>query len=146
MRQTKLIPAAEMQRVRRFARFWDLIGNSGNFVTTTPLIWSNGEPPFRAFLRLVDWLHAQLGRQHGIPLVELAESLFRFLTQEKGLPQANVAATLWADYSAAGRSDKPVFLRPHLPDTAVSRRDRARGVVPKRQQRHLAAGTVAGKQ
>ncbi len=147
MRQTKaLIPADEMQRVRRFARFWDLIGNSGNFVTTTPLIWSNGDSPFRAFLRLVDWLHAQLGRQHGIPLTELAESLFRFLTQEKGLPPAHVAATLWADYSAAGRSDKPVFLRPYLPGTPVSRRDRARGEVPKRQQRHLAAGIVAGKQ
>ena len=146
VRQTKLIPADEMQRVRRFARFWDLIGNSGNFVTTTPLIWGNADSPFRAFMRLVDWLHAQLGRQHGIPLVELAESLFRFLTKEKGLPPAHVAATLWADYSAGGRSDKPVFLRPFLPDTTVSRRDRARGDVPRRQQRHLAGGTVAGKQ
>jgi hypothetical protein len=29
-----------MQRLRRFARYWDLVGNSGNFVESTPLIWS----------------------------------------------------------------------------------------------------------
>ena len=28
-----------MQKLRRFARYWDLVGNSGNFVETTPMIW-----------------------------------------------------------------------------------------------------------
>ena len=41
--QNKLIPFAEMQRMRRFAKYWDLVGNSGNFVETTPLLWSGGE-------------------------------------------------------------------------------------------------------
>jgi radical SAM superfamily enzyme YgiQ (UPF0313 family) len=36
----KLIDFATMQRLRRFARYWDLVGNSGNFVETTPLIWN----------------------------------------------------------------------------------------------------------
>jgi radical SAM superfamily enzyme YgiQ (UPF0313 family) len=31
-----------MQRLRRFAKFWDLVGNSGNFVETTPLLWAAG--------------------------------------------------------------------------------------------------------
>src|SRR5208282_4365213 len=38
----KLIDFATMQRLRRFARYWDLVGNSGNFVESTPLIWSGG--------------------------------------------------------------------------------------------------------
>jgi radical SAM superfamily enzyme YgiQ (UPF0313 family) len=38
--QNKLIDFAMMQRLRRFAKYWDLVGNSGNFVETTPLIWS----------------------------------------------------------------------------------------------------------
>jgi radical SAM superfamily enzyme YgiQ (UPF0313 family) len=38
--QNKLIDFATMQRLRRFARYWDLVGNSGNFIETTPLIWS----------------------------------------------------------------------------------------------------------
>ena len=39
--QNRLIDFATMQKLRRFARYWDLIGNSGNFVETTPLLWSN---------------------------------------------------------------------------------------------------------
>src|SRR5258705_6757080 len=48
--QTRLVSFAEMQHVRRFARYWDLTGNSGNFVETTPLLWSGRErSPFAAF-------------------------------------------------------------------------------------------------
>jgi hypothetical protein len=35
--QNKLIDFATMQRMRRFAKYWDIVGNSGNFVETTPL-------------------------------------------------------------------------------------------------------------
>jgi radical SAM superfamily enzyme YgiQ (UPF0313 family) len=45
--QNRLIDFATMQKLRRFARYWDLVGNSGNFVETTPLIWSNVEPESR---------------------------------------------------------------------------------------------------
>ena len=38
--QNKLIDFPTMQRLRRFARYWDMVGNSGNFIETTPLIWS----------------------------------------------------------------------------------------------------------
>ena len=172
---TKLIDAAALQRLRRFAKYWDLIANSGNFVTATPLIWSESpqsidatntraagpdtttddvapspgregwgegerqlKTPFREFLRLSDWLHVKLQRQHSIPLVELAEALFDFLVAEKHLPAQSVAATILADYQAGGRTDTPIFLRPHLPEVAPSRRDRSRSTAPKRQQRHLA--------
>jgi radical SAM superfamily enzyme YgiQ (UPF0313 family) len=37
--QNKLIDFPTMQRLRRFARYWDLVGNSGNFIETTSLIW-----------------------------------------------------------------------------------------------------------
>src|SRR5580704_3321279 len=42
--QTKLIDFFAMQRLRRFARYWDLIANSGNFVETTPLLWHRESP------------------------------------------------------------------------------------------------------
>ena len=136
--QTKLIDFASMQRMRRFARFWDLIGNSGNFTTTAPLIWSGGNSPFQEFMRLCDWLHERLGRHHAIALAQLGEYLFKFLTGEKKLPPATVAGAIWGDYQAGGRSDKPPFLRPYLPDNVAPRRDRSRSVAPKRQERHLA--------
>ncbi len=42
--QNQLIDFAAMQKLRRFARYWDLVGNSGNFVETTPLLWSAAVP------------------------------------------------------------------------------------------------------
>jgi radical SAM superfamily enzyme YgiQ (UPF0313 family) len=45
--QNKLIDFAAMQRLRRFARYWDLAGNSGNFVESTPLIWGTSSPGLR---------------------------------------------------------------------------------------------------
>ena len=44
MLQNRLLDFATMQRLRRFARYWDLVGNSGNFVETTRLIWEEGQP------------------------------------------------------------------------------------------------------
>jgi radical SAM superfamily enzyme YgiQ (UPF0313 family) len=38
--QTRLINFATMQALRRFAKYWDLVANSGNFIETTPLLWS----------------------------------------------------------------------------------------------------------
>ncbi len=45
--QNKLIEFATMQKLRRFARYWDLVGNSGNFIETTPLIWGASSPGLR---------------------------------------------------------------------------------------------------
>ncbi len=41
--ENRLLDFPTMQRLKRFARYWDLVGNSGNFVQTTPLIWKNAE-------------------------------------------------------------------------------------------------------
>src|SRR5205085_7641638 len=67
--QNKLIPFADMQRLRRFAKFWELIGNSGNFVESTPLLWSNGSTPFASFMQFSDWLFARVQRTDTIALL-----------------------------------------------------------------------------
>ncbi len=142
--QNKLISFAEMQRLRRFGKYWDIVGNSGNFVETTPLLWSNGsgaqDSPFTGFMAFSDWLYARVRRGDGIALLRLMQLLFEFLTQERGLNPTAVAAALWRDYQRSGHRDKPGFLAGHLPEdtgTAASRRRAAPG--PKRQSRHTAA-------
>jgi len=141
--QTREIDFATMQRMRRFQRYWDLIANSGNFIETTPLIWSqspSAEPkdasprdsggvasvmpgqqhsdaatsPFCSFLRLCDWLYATTGRKHAIALKNLAELLFGHLTGVQHHPAAAVAQVIWRDYQRGGRSDIPDFLRPYV--------------------------------
>jgi radical SAM superfamily enzyme YgiQ (UPF0313 family) len=160
--QNKLLDFATMQRLRRFAKYWDLVGNSGNFIATTPLIWSVGqasrlspseqnEPkietgatpvlrsPFHSFLRFSDWLYARISRTDSIALVRLMELLFEFLTRELALDPKFVAETFWRDCQRTGRRDAPNFLKEFLPAENWSTiRDRDRSL-PKRQSRHLAA-------
>ena len=133
--QNKFIDFATMQRMRRFAKYWDLVGNSGNFVETTPLIWK-GASPFVAFLRWSDWLFVQIRRTDTIALARLAELLFKYLTTESRLEAQLVAESLWRDWQRGGRTEKPEFLRAHLPvlDGEISPKRRAAGL--KRQSRH----------
>ena len=102
--QTKLIDFAAMQRMRRFARYWDLFANSGNFVESLPLLWRD-RSPFERFLEFSDWLFAKLGKNHAIALQNLAAGLFEFLEQGE-----EAARAIWADYQRCGRSDRPAFL------------------------------------
>jgi radical SAM superfamily enzyme YgiQ (UPF0313 family) len=103
-----------VQRLRRFARYWDLVGNSGNFRTALPRFWADQASPFHAFLGFSDWLFAREGRRHGIALARLAELVFDFLVRDRGHPAAEVATALAADARRTGRGDVPPWLRPHL--------------------------------
>ena len=136
--QNKLLDFATMQKMRRFARFWDLVGNSGNFVETTPLIWKTCQSPFAGFMRFTEWSYSRLGRRYQIALESLAEALFEFLTQEAGLSKTEVAPVLWNDWKRGGRHEKPAFLQELISNDEV-KAARERNVGPKRQARHLAA-------
>jgi hypothetical protein len=82
--QTKLIDFFTMQRLRRFARYWDLVGNSGNFVETTPLLWRDGSP-FQGFMRFADWLYAQTKQTHSIALSAVARSGPRSISSKRSI-------------------------------------------------------------
>jgi radical SAM superfamily enzyme YgiQ (UPF0313 family) len=147
--QNGSIDFSTMHRLRRFARYWDLIGNSGNFVQTLPLIWNlrqgqNPYPvessPFYSFLRLTEWLYATLSRTDSIALARLMQLLFRFLTEQVGHSPEKIALSLWADYARGDRADKPSFLKPFLPDHGPQVTPFPSGApkLPKRQARHAA--------
>jgi hypothetical protein len=133
--KTKLIDFATMQRLRRFARYWDLVGNSGNFVETTTLLWSGGASPFESFLRWSDWLHTTINRTDSIALARLMELLFVYLTTEMKLAAQAVAGILWRDAQRAGRKEKPPFLREFIPDSIHDATQGKRSSL-KRQSRH----------
>jgi hypothetical protein len=158
--QTKLIDFATMQKLRRFARYWDLVGNSGNFLETTPLLWANVAPgthrsdiryqsdangseervrqssPFWSFMDWSEWLYARVSRTDRIALGRLTELVFEYLTQVVGHEPKQTAEALWRDYRRGKRKDVPPSLREYVPA----------GTIPpsapintlKRQARHLA--------
>jgi radical SAM superfamily enzyme YgiQ (UPF0313 family) len=137
--QNKQIDFGTMQRLRRFARYWDLVANSGNFPEATPLIWSiEGSSPFHSFMGWSDWLHGRVGRTDSLALVRLMELLFEYLISDLKLEAQTVAASLWRDYARAGRRDKPAFLKEFLADLPGPALPKSSPMLPKRQARHFA--------
>lgn len=132
--QTSSIGFLDMQRMRRFARFWDMIGNSGNFKNSLPLIWEGGSP-FDGFMVMSDWLFSRAGATHGIALARLAQLLFEYLTTQRMQSPARVASLIGDDYVRGGRNEWPEFLRSFRPDLETI--DRAKTALPRRQARHL---------
>ena len=94
--QTKLIEFFTMQRLRRFARYWDLIANSGNFVEAMPLILGNGSS-FLGFMKFSDWLYAATKQTHGIALARLTELAARYLMEEMNLPESDIVSLFSRD-------------------------------------------------
>ena len=107
--QTSVISFEEMQLMRRFSRHWDLVANSGNFVSSAPLIWKETPSAFHAFMQFSHWLHLRAGRTHGIALNALGEFLFEYLTATRAMDKTLVAQAILRDYDRAGRSDFPAF-------------------------------------
>jgi len=137
---TSTIDFGTMQKMRRFARFWDLIANSGNFVRTLRLIWQ-GRSPFSSFMELSEWLYQSTGRQtHGIGLDRLARLIYDYLALQQTSELQAIAQQMWDDLAGTGRRDCPDFLRPHLPADVSSRRIETGG--PRRQAKHRNAQTA----
>jgi radical SAM superfamily enzyme YgiQ (UPF0313 family) len=90
--QNRDLDFATMQRLRRFARYWDLIANSGRFVESAPLIWKNGSP-FREFVAFSDWLYTETLSTHGIALSRLARLLEEYLHEKREFKNIPASAT-----------------------------------------------------
>lgn len=136
--KNKLIDFGTMQRMCRFARYWDLIANSGNFVESAPLIWSPSFSPFERFLLWSDWAYSKIGRTHAIALIHLAELLFEFLIDVAHQDRQAVSESLAKDFARSGRGDFPSVLRGIYAGAPSKTRTKALSKIPKRQARHLA--------
>jgi len=146
VRQTAVVSADEMQRFTRFARYWDMLANSGRFRQSLPLLlaaYREGEAPsaFRAFMAFADWLWLHTGKSSGLTPEALVDALADYLGRPGGLPAETVRQALLADYVASGARGNPRALSGLLP-----RREpplpRARPLAP-RQEQHRAGAADA---
>jgi radical SAM superfamily enzyme YgiQ (UPF0313 family) len=134
---TRDIPFTDVQRMGRFARYWDLVANSGNFVETRPVLLSTTDSAFSSFLTFSDWLFGETGKRASISLKNLTELLFTYLTESAGLNRQYIGELLARDYLRGGRSDLPAALREFRAGDAGAVRDLS--LVLKRQRRAVAA-------
>lgn len=131
---TNLIDFATMQRLSRFARYWDLVANSGRYPRTLPRLLADS--PFMHFFAFSDWLFARTGQTHALAQERLVQALHDFLCNERALSADAVGADLAADYHGAGGRSR----LPFEADNAALPAPRARrqaGATPARQARHL---------
>ncbi len=137
---TRLIDFHDMQRLVRFARYWDLVANSGRFAHTLPLIL--GTMPFARFMELSDWLYAQTDATHRIALERLAALVLQWLTG-RGEDLQGITQAMAADFAA-----QPSRLQKQAHVAAKNAADRTHAgqaaqtppaALPQRQARHLAA-------
>lgn len=82
---TKDISFSEMQRIKRFARYWDMIANSGRFKYTLPYILNaSKESAFKRFLTLTDAFYTRTDSTWKISLPRLYKLIFDVLINELG--------------------------------------------------------------
>ncbi len=106
---TDRIDFATMQRLVRFARYWDLVGNSGRFPQALKLLLD--ESPFARFLTFSDWVYATTHKTHQIPLHRLFDLLFTGLTTVLEVPIGIVRPALAHDFVQSGCKEIPSFMK-----------------------------------
>lgn len=110
LRASALLDFFTLQRLRRFARHWEQVANSGVFSGAARLICA-GRSPFSAFLAFSGWLYARTGRTHSISRTRLRALVLAYLTEELKLPPDRAAAVAAADELNSRRGSKAGGLR-----------------------------------
>ncbi len=108
---TSQVSFPNMQRLQRFARYWNLVVNNGQFIETAPLIWTESNSAFASFMHFSDWLYAETNTTGNLHVVRLAKLLMNYLTENRGLEERAAAQALWHDYQRGNRPDVPGFLK-----------------------------------
>lgn len=103
------IDFATLQRLTRFARYWEMIANSGRFPHSLPLLL--GDRPFINFMRLSDWLFSTTGQVHRIALKRLFSLLHEGLCSALSVSPQKCRDSLAADFNRSGIKGQPAFLQ-----------------------------------
>lgn len=120
---TDRIDFSDMQRLTRFARYWDLVANSGRFTDLMPVLLCDA--PFARFLALSDWLYAHTDATHRIS----PERLGRLLRS-------------WLQAEAADHDPTPTTMfsvEQLTPQVSAVDGEKSLSTATRRQQRHQAA-------
>lgn len=104
--QTSVLSFAELQQIRRFARYWDIIVNNGRFPKTSKLIWQEQPSVFAAFMEWSEWIYKQTHATAGFTPARLAQLLEQFLTEQRGLNVKTVRHAIDADLAARSAGKK----------------------------------------
>jgi radical SAM superfamily enzyme YgiQ (UPF0313 family) len=88
--ETSALSAAELDRIKNFARFWELIVNRASFPALTSVLLPDGKPAFDRFMLLSDKLLEHFGKNWGIDREELTSFLLYTTNQSNQKPHLGI--------------------------------------------------------
>jgi len=124
-----------MQRLNRFARYWDMIANSGRFTHTKSIILSDS--PFENFIALSDWIFKTAGQTHKISLPRLFEIIYQALIECFNMKHNVIKSALWKDYLSSGLKGYPNFADEEMIRERNENAKTRKSSVLNRQARHI---------
>ena len=135
--QNSTLNFTTIQNLKRFARYWDVVVNSGQFRSTGPMIWAHSTP-FSGFWQFSLWLHEKVGQTHGIALDRMAQFIFTFLIDVLNLRHDIVRERLLNDYHRGKKRRTPGFLVESEQVPRAQDKFMSAPLLPRRQALHLA--------
>lgn len=141
--RTKNLNFETLQKMNRFAKFWDLYANSGIFKKFVNTLKERSQQRadksfFWEFFTFNEFLSTRYVQSFGISQISLFETAYLYLKDALGWPEADARALTLEDYFASGKADIPKFLKQApTPKGSVKESKGDTLHIPKRQQRHL---------
>ena len=102
-----------LQRLKRFARYWDLIANSGRFSATLPYLLA--EQPFNRFMQLSDAIYCLAGTTWKISLKRLFELVYTVMTEHLQITVDESQQLLLQDFQRTSEKGRLEFLADKIP-------------------------------
>lgn len=128
---TKDINFFTLQQVNRFARYWDMIANSGRFKHTLPLILDkNKHSAFQRFMQLSNSIYKTTGSTWKIALPRLYKLIYEILLNEFMLKDDDILHSLEKDFQKSKQKGS-------LDSTLNRKRNKRTGIANKRQLNHI---------
>lgn len=109
--KTRELSFKDIQNMKRFARFWDIFYNSGNFKNSVQLLKTEGAI-YKNFYAFSLWIYEQTDSTFQISLDRQASLLFTYLTCKEQIEKETVAKAMLDDlFKVKGRAI-PSYLKP----------------------------------
>jgi len=113
---TATVSYSLMQQMNRFARYWDMLGNSGRFRDTLPTLIN--DDPFARFSVISNAVFERTGQTHKISLLRLFDLLHDIAIDQFSVNSVELVMLLQQDFDRSGLKSWPVCLRGNLSNKA----------------------------
>lgn len=118
--KTSKVSFLEVQKMKRFARYWDIYYNSGNFKKSVKLLWKDSSV-FHEFFAFSEWIYMQSASTWKIALERQAQFIFEYLT--KKFTAEEVAEALIDDIMKIKGRNVPKYLQPYMQEMKVEQKE-----------------------